>query len=659
MTMPVFLPNTPATYLDVNCKVAATTNTGLLLEFPDRDAKFLPLRTLSDAIINGDFKLQTIEQVDTLNTALSPELEQKYHWVSLVVTYMNGFNQPTAKNVLNQAKQNAFEQLGTLNGKIPSNSSLKRWFSRWINNGKSVSYVISKTKEDRRKHFSDVCYKLADEVISDEYLQLNGANKRQTHGVFLDKFKSLVQELEEENSRDNNLSGEVITLGRPMSYQTFANYIDRLDAYEVDKARLGLQAARNIHKTVTSSVITTRPLERVEIDAVHLNILIENEYDAKSPLKPVIHMAIDCETRLIVAYYIEYYTTKQGESAAAVGKLLEGICNPAKVSKHLNIPFPLGGKPESIVCDSGSAYISSAIKIMLNENGIVHVVNPKASPFLKGKIERFFLTLRQQCMTKLPSYIDSKKNNTGIDLTFQKHLMMDKVDFETHLESFIFNIYHNNPHQGLDRFSPNEYFNNNKGRFPPPILVDFTNLRSLFGSRINRTINTKTGMQINKIKYNCTELSKLGHNLNRRFKNKSEARKVEVIYNELDINKITVLDHLNNVRIIVPAISHKLPDDTTLSEFNASRSVARQGNGTSHVMPTLDKKSNYKKPKSSNSTGKPQSALDLHESENFAEKLFEKSLGDGDEFLGGHSQLEGSIIDTQDVSDTFSFSSTR
>jgi hypothetical protein len=76
--------------------------------------------------------------------------------------------------------------------------------------------------------------------------------------------------------QDMYIEGECASL-KPMGRSTFHNYVANLDAYEVDKARICVKAASKKHSCVKGSIITNRPLERVEVDAVHLNIGLDVE----------------------------------------------------------------------------------------------------------------------------------------------------------------------------------------------------------------------------------------------------------------------------------------------------------------------------------------------------------------------------------------------
>ncbi|NVJ64760.1 MAG: transposase family protein [Flavobacteriaceae bacterium] len=563
----------------------------VVMDFDEGGLKMFEPHQLQDAYVEGEFKILQAKSVNVVKNIIDKETSNKYNFIQTTVNFMHDSGIPMSERIATQAIAHAVSKHGLLEGTKPSASAAKRWYKKWADNGRSVSYILKKSKERRRSQFTRECEALADEIIAEHYLKLHGCSVANTYKLFLDAFKEYQPEWERANRKDNAQTGDTISKIKPMSRSSFYAYVDKYDAYEVDKARFGVKAARKKHRTVNSKIVTNRPLERVEIDAVYPNICLEvkNVDGTITFVRPIIYVAIDVHTRLVVGYVVDYSEGKPGETANAVAQLIKQICNPFKFGKHTGIPFPLGGKPECIVSDSGSAFNAMTVQMMLQTNAILHDVTPKASPWKKPFVERFFSTLKMQCMHTLPGYVAPRIRGVELDNTLEELAQLSKDEFETKLETYILSIYHHNPHRGLDDWSPIDAWEAIKDNCPPPILCDFSNLNKFHGARAERVISPVTGFSLNGVKYNCQELQKLGHTLARRNKNRPGARKIELMFNTSDISEVTVINPLDNDEIIcVPSISQGVIQGTTLEEFKATKRAAKGGDKKTQVMPATE-----------------------------------------------------------------------
>jgi putative transposase len=602
----------------------------ILLDFDGRGLEMYTPYQLQDAYIEGEFKILESKSVHVVSNITDPVMSERYDFINTTLKFMHDSGFPMSERIAIQAIDYAISKCGLLDGKKPSASAAKRWYTKWRNNNQSVTYVLKKSKERRRSQFTRECESLADQVIADNYLQLHGCSIGHTYQIFLQEFNKLKPEWDRRNAEDNQKTNETVALIKPMSRSTFYTYIDQYDAYEVDKARLGVKTARKKHRCVKGSIITNRPLERVEVDALHPNICIKVKLadGSFSYVHPIIYVAIDVHTRIVVGYVVDYSEGKPGESANSVVELIKQICNPFKLGKHTGKPFPLGGMPESIVSDSGPAFIATIVKMMMQSHSIEHCVTQKASPWKKPFIERLFLTFKMQFMTTLPGYVGPRIRGVELDNTMEELAQLSKIEFETKLEEYILNVYHYNPHKGLDDWSPIDTWEEMKDRCAPLLLCDFTNTLKFHGELLERVISSPKGFKINGIDYNCPEIQSLVHTLSRRNKNKPGSRRVKVMYNPLDISEVTVINPIKEELICVPAITRGVFSGITLSEFNTAKQARKDRNPKSvesYAMHTI--KPQKREAKSSNDNAPP--ALDITKplSSDEVDKVFTNGIG--------------------------------
>lgn len=597
----------------------------VMLDFDDRGMQMFEPHQIQDAYVEGEFKILQATSKNMISNITDPAMSQQYNFINTVVSYMHDSLQPQSAKSIEDSLKLAVSKHGMLDGKVPSHSAAKRWYKKWSGNSYSVSYVLNKSKEQRRSQFSRQCMALVDEIIQAEFLQLHGGSIDNAYFLFLEEFEKRSPHWERQNAQDTYSTKECVSL-KPMGRTTFHTYVRKLDAYEVDKARMGVKAARKKHRSVVGSIITNRPLERVEVDAVHLNIALEVEMADGSLTyeRPILYVAIDVFTRLIVAYVIDYSAGKPGESANAVVELIKQICNPLKTGKHTGMVFPLGGKPESIVSDSGRAFSATTVQMMTDSVGIERCVTQKASPWKKPFVERFFGTLKSQCMHNIDGYAGVRQRGIELENTLEKMACFTKVQFETFLEEFILGIYHHNPHKGLDNWSPLEVWEERKGHCPPQIACDFSDISKFRGVQVNRKICSPTGLLINGVHYNCPELQKLGHQLDR----KNDVREVTAWYSTSDISEITVINPLADELLCVQATTIGVTIGLSLSEFKAIKDERANNKPGNTKRSTMARQKGTSKPKPKNSDDAKQSQdITIPNSEAESDTFMDNGIG--------------------------------
>jgi putative transposase len=596
----------------------------VMLDFEDRGLEKFEPHQLEDAYVQGEFEILSPKVVTVVDTITDPAVSDKYRFITYCMVQLHQSGLPKSERVAKKVAAEAVKKFGMLDGSTPSASTLKRWYKKWFNNDKSVSYILRKSKETRRSQFTAECKALADNSIDENYLKFHGCSVSEAYCLFLQEYKKQQSKWERERVIDNNNTGETLPPFKPMSRTAFYDYVSKLDAYEVDKARLGMKAARKKHRCVTGSIITNRPLERVEVDAVHLNICVKVEMKDGTFTyeRPILYVAMDVHTRLVVGFVIEYSLGKPGETADAVMQLLKQICNPFKVSKHLKRPFPLGGKPESIVSDSGTAFIATSIRMAMQSQFIEHHVTQKASPWKKPFVERYFRTLKGQCMSKLPGYVGPRIRGSELDKTLPQLAQLSKDEFETNIEHYILNIYHHNPHKGLDNWSPIDSWQENEGSFPPVALCDFVDLSKHHAKSVQRKISSPSGITVNNIKYNCMEIQSLFHKLTRQLGNKPEARTVTVMFSDMDVSKVTVIHDLIDRGIVTPSISKGVVSGMSRNEFIRMKDSKKPASIERQSMARIADK---KQPPKQSKNQRSEEAIDI--TQPYSVDLLDDSLG--------------------------------
>lgn len=165
-----------------------------------------------------------------------------------------------------------------------------------------------------------------------------------------------------------------------------------------------------------------------QIDHSPLDILLLNEKEEAQ--KPWVTIIEDDYSRAIPGFFVSFDSPCAVNTALALRQAIWRKQNP---------DWQVCGIPEIIYTDNGSDFISEHIEKVCATLKIRLINTIPGRPQGKGKVERFFLTLSQSLLQRLPGYAPSgtaKKVKAILSL----------AEFSKHLEKFILEQYHKTPH---------------------------------------------------------------------------------------------------------------------------------------------------------------------------------------------------------------------
>jgi len=438
----------------------------------------------------------------------------------------------------------------------PHEMQLYRWHKKWVKVGKDINTFLNQ-KQPRTRPVTDAQMDFAMHIIDNYFLIPHGGNRSELYRTFKVEY-------EKDSHRQRFGLTEM-----PMSKTALDNILDTLDPYEVAAAQKGLAAARTMFRDSNEKIITFFPGERVEIDAVHLNLGIADEETGEYLGKIILFLAIDVHTRYILGYSIVYGLSPAESSEGAVN-LMRHAVTPKLTNGNYQSDWHCIGTPHCFHADNGPAFIAeNTLRFCAMLNADLHRSESRKSqrrPF----IERFNRTLRGQLMTKIPGYLGKRLDDKDFNKTIEQAAVITLQEFTRYLEEYIVDIYHQNQHKGLDGLSPAQKLEQCRHDFMPRPVPNLATLNALVGTVEKRTIQATHGVQIQNLCYHSTELKELRFAL---MKNRKTAKKVEVefIFNRNDISSVTVLVHGGLETIIVPARDKTIEPSTSLAQYKAMK----------------------------------------------------------------------------------------
>jgi len=331
--------------------------------------------------------LATPRDLDTF-----PERWQKYarlrlFYLEKVDPANNKYNDKGWQIIINQAAK----EVGDTNP--PCSSSVHFWWRKYRVNRSMISLIPENVRGYTAKR--DPRYAIFAEVISKIYL-------KQPKVAKLEVFYAVRKHIADLNQ--NRSSEEKIN---QISRASVYRWTDRLDQDLVDASRLGQETSRKKYRSAMGGLKTDGILSRVEIDHTPLDLIV---YDPikKLPLgRPWLTLALDRYSRMVVGFYISFsapssYSVLQCLKRAILPKD-EWLARFPKITGQ----WPVNGIPMQIAVDNGMDLHSDALKKSCEELGIEILFTPPGTPETKGAVERFFRTLNQGLIHKLPGTVFS------------------------------------------------------------------------------------------------------------------------------------------------------------------------------------------------------------------------------------------------------------
>ncbi|WP_084621068.1 DDE-type integrase/transposase/recombinase [Paracoccus aminophilus] len=281
----------------------------------------------------------------------------------------------------------------------------------------------------------------------------------------------------------------------------------------------GLKIAYRDMHGVGIGIETTRALERVEIDEYTMDLMVLFRKTGilellsddivralgldGSAKRVVLSAAIDVHTRCIVGI-------KLGKEASA--RLMRDTVEMIYTEKTpitdgiAEMDWPMYGRPGLIAMDRGAAYVADETYDLLAAAGITNFGAPAGKPWLRGFIERLFRTIHSKLLQRFSgrtfSDVVQRGENNHIDRA--SVTLEDLLGF---LTRWIVDIYHLEPHRGLNGMSPYEAWMEATANLRPAEMSR-REMRHVFGIKDKRKYQ-KSGFRVFHLDYMSDELHAL------------------------------------------------------------------------------------------------------------------------------------------------------
>ncbi|HEX9596485.1 MAG TPA: DDE-type integrase/transposase/recombinase, partial [Anaerolineales bacterium] len=213
------------------------------------------------------------------------------------------------------------------------------------------------------------------------------------------------------------------------SYDCVQNIVHNLDPSMVMLAHEGRKAYQNAYDLIYRRE-ASRPNEIWQADHTLLNLWLLDEYG--QPARPWLTVIEDDFSRCIAGYFVTFTHPNALNTALALRQAIWRKSDP-----HWRIC----GIPDVFYTDHGSDFRSQHMEQVCVDLKSQLIFSTAGMPRGRGRIERFFQTINQFLLHRLPGYAPESKPLTPPALTL--------ADFDASFLEFLLGEYHGRPQRDL------------------------------------------------------------------------------------------------------------------------------------------------------------------------------------------------------------------
>lgn len=440
--------------------------------------------------------------------------------------------------------------------RLPSPATLSRWFMAYRLTRCIVRLVPAHWKKGRKAVITGEIENILLDIINEKYLT---PERPPILKIWWD-FKSRIDQHNEGVAPSKHL----ILPSRSSVYR----YVERLDSYQVDRARLGKRVADRNSRVASTEMQVQEILQRWEIDHTLLDLLVVDFETGKVIGRPYITVVLDRASRMVMAFLIHI----SAPNTETVLRAIDRAIRPKHdwLSRHPEVinSWPARGLPLRMMPDNAAEFHAGDLYLAFNDLGI-ELMYPRArGPEMKGAVERFFRTMNMGLIHCLPGTTRSNPRERG-DYPSEKFACLTLPELNGLIIKWIVDSYHQSPHRSLKGKTPAEVWRAGESTRPIHLPVDLDSLESILAMRERKVLH-HYGVEFQSLKYNSPELGALRQRL-------APGEKIEVRYRD-ELGHVWVYDKFHKVFLQVPC-TNKTAIGMSRELFELARADVRAVSG--------------------------------------------------------------------------------
>jgi len=296
------------------------------------------------------------------------------------------------KHLIADSSARIAQEISDPQGK-PGASTISKWWKEIDDAGGDLLVVINGNSYRKRdKQFDAESEEFVQNHIDDHYAQ-------NTQPTVVGAYRDYSGKIKIENVRRTAQGQAPLS---KVSERTYGNRIDDRPKEEIMLARLGREATRRYFKMVKGHLSAEYPLDVVELDHTPMNLYVIDDH-ALLPLgRPWLTAIKDRYSGVLLGFYVSFQRTGLSSIFGAIKHSLSSHHLAYQLWSDLENPWPAFGRGMFYASDRGADFICQRYRNAIKSLGSHWDYCERRTPWLKGSIERFFLTLEQTFFEAMP-----------------------------------------------------------------------------------------------------------------------------------------------------------------------------------------------------------------------------------------------------------------
>jgi putative transposase len=180
--------------------------------------------------------------------------------------------------------------------------------------------------------------------------------------------------------------------------------------------KYGSEAADQKFGARPGALITTCPLEWVQMDHTQVDLIVVSEIERKPLGRPWLTILIDVHTRIILGYYLSLHYPSTVSVSCAVTHAVLPKGNFLERLRRSELSYPFYGVPKNLHMDNAKEFKTSGFQSACGRNGIKPNWRPYGRKHYGGHVERLIGTMMTAHVHFLPgTTMSNVAERKGID----------------------------------------------------------------------------------------------------------------------------------------------------------------------------------------------------------------------------------------------------
>lgn len=385
----------------------------------------------------------------------------------------------------------------------PKASTVQSWWRKLEKNRYEAYALISGYAfRNRSKPLDDDSEKFLQNIIDTKYCISTRPTVSGAYRAYLSEFK-----LANATRKVNGLP-----LLRKIGERSFYRRIDERPKQEIMTARLGREVARHHFNMIKGHLPARHPLDVVEIDHTPMNLFVLDDQCFLPLGRPWLTAIKDRFSGVLLGFYVSFQATGLNSIFGAIKHSLSSHHMAYQLWPDLENPWPAYGRGRIYESDRGADFISSRYRLAITDLGAEFEYCKRRTPWLKGSIERFFLTLEETFFEAMPGRTFANWSKRG-DYNSKKDAVVrfSTLIYLLHKWAADFhNVFNNERKQA----QPLQMWLDGIGSTPPPYPRSMESLDIILGEHHAGTLSQE-GIRFQWLTYTSEQLRALMGNVDK------------------------------------------------------------------------------------------------------------------------------------------------